>query len=186
MIAKGTEEEARMSNPILGLWRAMPGASRRTRRIWVVLAFLGFPLLNVGYLGLVRTGWLSQTIWAPIAIALFAATLAGVVAIHGYARDRASMTADLDEREQRIRDEAWIRAYGFLSVVVVGAVAILALLASSSGPVTIGMDVIGPVALALGLYLPILPSATLAWAEPDLVRDDVDEPRAAPAGSHDA
>jgi len=175
-----------MSNPALRLWRAIPGASRRTRRIWVVLAFAGFPLVNLGYLGLVQTGRLSQTVWAPIAIVLFAATLAGVFAIYGYARDRASMTADLDEREQRSRDEAWIGAYGFLSTVVVAGVAILVLIASGSGRVSIGMDVLTPVAIALGLYLPILPSAMLAWAEPDVASDDAEEPRPAPAGSRDA
>ena len=175
-----------MSNPVLRLWQAIPGASRRTRRIWVALAFLGFPLVNVGYLGLVQPGRLSTTVWAPIAIVLFASTLAGVFAIYGYARDRASMTADLDEREQRIRDQAWIRAYGFLSAVVVVAVAIPILVASSSGPVTVGMDVLGPIAIALGLYLPILPSAMLAWAEPDVVAEDPEEPQAAQAGSPDA
>jgi hypothetical protein len=186
MIAPGTREEAVMSNPIQRLWRAMPGASRRTRRIWVVLAFLGFPLVNIGYAALVEPGWLSRTIWAPIVIALFGATLAGVIAIHGYARDRASMDADLDEREQGIRDQAWIHAYGFLSVVVVAVVAILAVVTSFIGPVTIGMDVIGPVAVSLALYLPILPSAMLAWTEPDVETDDADEPRGATAGSREA
>jgi len=175
-----------MSNPVSRLWRAMPGASRRTRRIWVVLAFVGFPLVNVGYAALVEPGWLSRTIWAPIVIVLFGATLAGVFAIYGYARDRASMDAALDEREQRIRDQAWIHAYGFLSVVVVAVVAILALVTSFVGPVTIGMEVIGPVGISLALYLPILPSAMLAWTEPDIPADDADEPRQTTAASRDA
>jgi hypothetical protein len=186
MIARGSREEEQMSNPVARLWRAMPGASRRTRRIWVVLAFLGFPLVNVGYAALVEPGWLSRTIWAPIVIVLFGATLVGVFAIYGYARDKASMDADLDEREQRIRDQAWIHAYGFLATVVVAVVAIIALITSTSGPVTIGMEVIGPVGISLALYLPILPSAMLAWTEPDVVGDDADDPRPAAAGSHEA
>jgi hypothetical protein len=143
--------------------------------------------VNVGYAALVEPGWLSRTIWAPIVIVLFGATLAGVFAIYGYARDRASMGADLDEREQRIRDQAWIHAYGFLSVIVVAVVGILALVTSTIGPITIGMDMIGPVGISLALYLPILPSAMLAWTEPDVATDELDEARpAAAAGSHDA
>lgn len=170
-----------MQNPVTLLWRSMPDATRRTRRIWVILAFAGFPLLNLGYATLVATGRLSSTLWAPIAIALFAATLAGVVAIYGYARDRASMSADLDERQQRVRDQAWIAAYGVLSTVVVAVVLLLAIVASTSGPVSIGMDVLTPVGIALGLYLPILPSATLAWSEPGEPGPEADDPRPAAA-----
>ena len=167
-----------MQTPWHRLWRAMPNASRRTRRLWVIAALTGYPLMTVGYALLVPTGRASSVLWAPIAIALFTATLAGVVAIYGYARDRASMTADLDERQQRVRDQAWIAAYGLLSAVVVAIVLFLALIASFGGPVTIGMDVLGPVGICLGLYLPILPSAMLAWSDPDL---PLDEEEMAPA-----
>jgi hypothetical protein len=161
-----------MVHPLTALWRAMPEASRRTRRLWVVAAFAGYPLLNLGYATLVVTGRLSSSLWAPVAILLFASTLAGVVAIYGYARDRASMTAPLDEREQHVRDQAWIAAYGILTAVVVLTVLVLALVTSTSGPVTIGMDVLTPVGIALGLYLPVLPAAALAWSEPDAPLDD--------------
>jgi hypothetical protein len=172
-----------MQHPFTRLWRAMPDTSRRTRRLWVVLAFTGYPLLNIGYATLVVPGRIPSTIWAPIAIILFTATLAGVVAIYGFARDRASMTADLDERQQRVRDQAWIAAYGALTAVVVLVLLLLAVLASTSGPVSIGMDVLTPVGIALGLYLPILPAATLAWSEPEEPREDADDPRRATAGT---
>lgn len=171
-----------MQSPFARLWKAMPAATRRTRRLWVVLAFAGYPLLNIGYASLVVPGRISSAIWAPIAVLLFAATLAGVVAIYGYARDRASMNADLDERQQRIRDQAWIAAYGVLTAIVVIVVLILAVVVSTSGPVLIGMDVLTPVGIALGLYLPILPAATLAWSEPDGLRDEPDVTRPAAAG----
>ena len=156
-----------MQHPLTALWRAMPQAKRRTRRLWVIAAFAGYPLLNVGYMTLVATGRLSSTVWAPVAIALFSLTLAGVVAIYGYARDRASMTAALDERQQRVRDQAWIAAYAVLTSVLVLTLLVLAVAASTSGPVSIGMDVLTPIGIALGLYLPVLPGATLAWSEPD-------------------
>jgi len=157
-----------MQHPLTALWRAMPGASRSTRRAWVVAAFAGFPLLQIGYPVLVASNRVPQLVWAPIAVLLFSATLAGVVAIHGFARDRASMTADLDERQRVVRDQAWIGAYGVLTAVVVLVTGLLAVFASTSGPVTIGMDALTPIGIGLGLYLPVLPSAALAWSEPDL------------------
>ncbi len=172
-----------MPHPFARLWRAMPDATRRTRRFWVILAFVGYPLMNVGYATLVASGRISTTVWAPIAILLFSATLAGVVAIYGYARDRASMDADLDERQQRVRDQAWIAAYGVLTTVVVVVTLWLVVLVSFNGPVSIGMDVLTPVGIALGLYLPILPAATLAWSEPETLRDEPDVARPAADGS---
>lgn len=161
-----------MQHPLTGLWRAMPMATQRTRRLWVVAAFSGYPLLNVGYAGLVATGRLSSSLWAPIAIVLFTSTLAGVVAIYGYARDRASMTGDLDERERHVRDQAWIAAYGVLTTVLVLALAALAGLNLAYGPITVGMDVLTPVFVGLGLYVPVLPAAMLAWQEPDAPHDE--------------
>ena len=55
-------------------------------------------------------------------------------------------------------------------------------MASFVGPVTIGMDVLGPVAICLGLYLPILPSAMLAWSEPNESADDDAAPVVEAAG----
>jgi hypothetical protein len=145
----------------------MPSASRRSRRVLVAAAFLGYPLLNAGYFSLVAPGRLSSVAWGPIAILLFGATLVGVVGIYGYARGRADMKADLDERQRQVRDRAWIHAYEIVIVVVSVAVAALAIAASFNGPVTIGMTELTPVIIAIGLYLPLLPSATLTWSEPD-------------------
>ena len=154
-----------MTSPFLSFVRAMPSASRRTRRVLVAVAFLGYPLLNVGYFGLVAPGRLSSVTWAPIAILLLGATLVGVVGIYGYVRGRADMKADLDERQ--VRDQAWIHAYEIVIVVVSVAVAALAIAASFSGPVTIGMTELTPVIISIALYLPLLPSATLTWSEAD-------------------
>ena len=91
-----------MESPFVTFVRFMPRASRRLRRSLVAAAFLGFPLVNVGYLTLVAPGRLASAAWAPVSIALFAATLIGVVAIYGYARGRADMKADLDERQRQV------------------------------------------------------------------------------------
>ena len=57
-----------MQTPWHRLWRAMPNASRRTRRRWVVAALTGYPLMTVGYALLVPTGRASSIFWGPIAI----------------------------------------------------------------------------------------------------------------------
>jgi hypothetical protein len=172
-----------MESPFVTFVRAMPRARRRTRRIAVAAAFLGYPLLNLGNQVLVVPGRLSSAVWAPIAIVLFSATLIGVVAIYGYARGRADMKADLDERQRHVRDQAWIHAYSMLIVVVSVVIGALALVTSFQGPVTIGMAELGPWIVGIGLYLPLLPSAALTWMEPDLPAevDEVDEPDAQPA-----
>ena len=163
-----------MTSPFLTFVRSMPSASRRVRRMLVAAAFLGYPLLNLGYFALVAPGRLSSVTWAPVAILLFSATLIGVIGIYGYARGRADMKADLDERQRQVRDQAWIHAYGILITAVAIIVGALALVASFSGPVTIGMNELTPVIVGIGLYLPLLPSATLTWSEPDLPLD-IDE-----------
>ena len=171
-----------MESPFVTFVRAMPRAPRRNRRIAVIAAFLGFPALNLGYATLVAPGRLSSAVWAPIAIALFAATLVGVVAIYGYARGRADMKDDLDERQRQVRDQAWIHAYELLIVIITIVVAGLALVTTFSGPVTVGMTELSPFIVGIGLYLPLLPSAALTWTEPDLPAEaEVDETPAAPA-----
>jgi hypothetical protein len=62
-------------------------------------------------------------------------------------------------------------------VLVLGAVA---LYLSFVGPITLTMNELGPIALGVALYLPLLPFAALAWIEPDPPADDE------PAGLPDA
>jgi hypothetical protein len=167
-----------MTSPFVTFLRFMPRATRRVRRVLVAAAFLGFPLLNLGYAALVAPGRIGTAVWAPIAIALFSITLIGVIGIYGYARGRADMTTKLDERQQRVRDQAWIHAYGILIVAVTAVIGVVAVVASFVGPITIGMTELTPFIVGIGLYLPLLPSATLTWSEPDAPADvDADSGR---------
>jgi hypothetical protein len=164
-----------MTNPALVLWHSLPQLSRRARRLAVIAAFTGYPLLCVGYANLVQPGRLSSTLWAPIAIVLFSATLVGVVAVYGYARNRASMEADLDERQRQVRDQAWIDAYKVLLGVVWLVIAGFTVATQVVGaPVTIDGQTLALVIPAAAVYLPLLPSATLAWSEPDLPAEPAD------------
>jgi hypothetical protein len=153
------------------LYRQLPAIPQRSRRIAIIGAFTGFPLLLIGYQSLVATGRLSSTVWAPIAIALFTATLIGAVAIYGYGQNRMDRDR-LDERERRMVDQALVVSYAVLTTVIVAIAAILAIYLSFVGPLAIDMGAVTPWFVAIGLYVPLLPFAALAWIEPDAPVDD--------------
>ena len=154
------------------LFRDLPSLDRTRRRIAVVAAFGGYPLLILGYTALVATGILPTVVWAPIAVILFATTLVGVVVIYGYGRGRIGESRQLDERERAMLDRALVLGYGAVTTVAVIGLAVLALYLSFVGPITITMTDLTPVVVAVALYLPLLPVAALAWIEPDAPADD--------------
>jgi hypothetical protein len=154
------------------LYQRLPSMRQRSRRITVVAAFAGYPLLFIGYSTIVATGMLSNTIWAPIAIALFAITLVGVFAIYGYGQGRMNERDRLDERQRAMVDQALVASYGALTTLIVAISGILALSLSFAGPIVLDMGVLTPWLIAIGLYVPFLPFAALAWIEPDAQADD--------------
>jgi hypothetical protein len=152
--------------------RRLPRLSQRVRRLAVVGAFTGYPLLQLGYWALVAPGQLSSTIWAPIAIALFSITIVSVFALYGYGRGRMGYPKhQLDERQRTMHDRALVVSYGVVTTavgLVLGGLAGWAM----NEPVVIDMASLVPVLIGAGLYLPVLPFAALAWIEPDLPADD--------------
>ena len=154
------------------LFRDLPSLDRSRRRIAVVAAFGGFPLMTLGYATLVATGIVPSALWAPIAVILFSTTLVGVVTIYGYGRGRIGDGRELDERERAMLDRALVLGYGAVITAAVIGLAALALYLSFVGPITITMTDLTPVVVGVALYLPVLPLAALAWIEPDVPTDD--------------
>jgi len=150
---------------------------RRTRRLVVLAAFLGYPLLVVGYSRLVLTDQVPVTLWAPIALALMALSLGGVAILYNWAQPRTASSARLDERQRAMLDRAHVIGYGVLGIVAAVLSGALALIASFQGPIVVTMEGLTPFLIALGLYLPTLPSAILAWIETDPARDDLEASR---------
>src|SRR4051794_17034359 len=113
-----TDRSAHVMVSPLSFYRRLPSLDRARRRVAVVAAFAGYPLLQVGYATLVAPGRLGTAIWAPIAVALFGLTLAGVFLVYGFARDRmvwgwfpffmktVSVRHPLDERQRAMHDRA--------------------------------------------------------------------------------
>ncbi len=69
-------------------------------------------------------------------------------------------------------DRALVLSYGVVTTVIVLGGGLLALYLSFVGPIQIEMTVLTPWFIALGLYVPFLPFAALAWIEPDVPGED--------------
>src|SRR5262245_64999513 len=158
-------------------FQRLPFLDQKRRRSPVIAALTGYPLVVLGYAGLVATGVLSTTVWGPIVVVLFAITIVGIVTLYGYGRGKTGDAGPLDERERAMLDRALVLGYGAVTALVVFVVGGFAIYASLVGPITITMNELGPVVLAIALYLPLLPVAVLAWIEPDVPADDSAEPR---------
>jgi hypothetical protein len=153
---------------IQGHSRRIDHLSQRTRRVVAVITMLGLPAMYAW-----SAFWLSTTvsnlIWGPIAFLLIGATLLGAFVLYRYTRQRADLRdAHLDERQRQLRDRAWILAYQVLAVVVVGGIAFAAVAVLGLGQtLTLDASIVSGAAISVGVLLPLLPSAALAWIEPD-------------------
>jgi hypothetical protein len=147
--------------------------SRRSRRLIAAVTLLGLPAMYAW-----SSAWMGTSVpnllWGPVSFVLIGCTLVGAFVLYRYVQGRADMPGrGLDERERRLRDDAWILGYQVLAVVVVLLVAALAIPVLVFGrPVTIDASIATAAALCLGVLLPVLPAAALAWLEPDRLEDD--------------
>src|SRR5262245_37384184 len=153
-------------------FQRLPFLDQKRRRLVVIAAFTGYPLVVLGYAGLVATGVLSTAVWGPIVVVLFAITIVGIVTLYGYGRGKTGDAGPLDERERAMLDRALVLGYGAVITFAVVSLAAMALYLSFVGPITITMDGLTPVVIGVALYLPLLPFAALAWIEPDAPPDD--------------
>ena len=153
-------------------FRRLPSLSRRARRVAVTAAFGGYPLMQLGYTYLRATERIPAPVWAPIAIALISATVVGMVVVYGYSQGRTGRDRALDERQRAMVDKALVVSYGVVTAVVAVALGIVAVWLSFNGPITFGMGELVPFLIAIGIYVPLLPFAALAWIEPDVPVDD--------------
>jgi len=170
-----------MVSPV-SVYRRLPSLGRDRRRLAVVAAFAGYPLLQIGYATFVAPGGvargLSLAIWAPIAVGLFALSVVGVFVVYGYARERMAPAwfpflgravtdrDPLDERQRSMHDRALVISYRILTLAVgltIGAAAGVA----SNEPIVIDFPALIPFFVVFALYVPFLPFAVLAWIEAD-------------------
>jgi uncharacterized membrane protein len=146
--------------------------SQRSRRLIAALTMLGLPAM-FAWSALWQGTSVPPLLWGPVSFLLIGATLVGAFVLYRYIRGRADLPgAHLDERERQLRDRAWILAYQVLAfVVVLLAAAIVIPVLGLGNPVTIDASVATAIALCLGVLLPLLPAACLAWIEPDRIEE---------------
>lgn len=140
--------------------------SRQRRRLAVLATYLGYPLMTGLWYFAAETRSAGLFV---LVIGLALATLYGLVTLFTswvwYAANNPDQ--QLDERQQRVRDRAYLYGYRGLAVVVV-LVSVYAGIAFDNGwwlPTTwnqVQAVVWGVLLLAL-----TLPTAILAWIEPD-------------------
>ena len=146
--------------------------TRRTRRIVSGATLLGLPAMYAWSSFWTGTS-VPKIIWGPIVFLLIGVTLVGAFVLYRYVRDRADMrAATLDERQRQLRDRAWILSYQVLAAVVVFAIAAVAIAVLGFGrTVTLDGSLTSALAISVGVLLPLLPAAALAWVEPDAPED---------------
>src|ERR1700674_1650576 len=136
---------------------------RRVRRVIVVITLIGLPGMYAW-----SAFWLSTSapklLWGPVSFLLIGATLAGALVLYMFVRDRAGDSSKLDERQRQLRDQAMVLCYQVLSAVVIVAVLWLGITVLGLGRVVaLDATIVGGMAVVVGVLVPLLPVAALAW-----------------------
>lgn len=152
-------------------WVARP-MKRSRRRTLVLATYLGF----AAFMAVMYRGYTNEPRWpAPLAVSaaiLFVATAAAFLRLltaPGYAAD--SVDRRLDERQRLVRDRAYRVAYYGLTLLF-GALSLGVLYAASSEDNWSSVQVAALFVPWLTFLPGSLPSAVVAWTEPDLPDDD--------------
>lgn len=145
---------------------------QRTRRVIAVATLMALPAMYLWSAFWAGTT-VSNLVWGPVSFVLIGITMVGAFVLYRYIRDRADLRDDrLDERERHLRDQAWILSYEVLALVAVAVIAAIVVAVLGFGQkVTIDAGVASGAAISIGVLLPLLPAAALAWIEPDPLGD---------------
>lgn len=146
---------------------------RRQRRILVAVALLGYP--TSVFLWTLAQSWLGLP---GLAMGILGLALVPAYAYAGWriydfrARLAQAPDHDLDERQVRVRDRAYLEAYRIFAGVTLVAVVGLAILPDLlDRPVAFTYDVAQWWVVGTFLVSLLLPSAVVAWNEPEFVED---------------
>ncbi len=141
---------------------------QRARRVLAVATLVGLPSMYL-WSNYWQTTSVPALVWGPVSFLLIGLTGIGSLVLYLFVRDRADFSGrSLDERQQRLRDRAWVLAYGVLATVVVLGMGLVAVLVLGVGQeVRLDGNLVSAGALSVGVLIPVLPVAALAWIEPD-------------------
>ncbi len=146
---------------------------RPIRRVLVLVTLLGYPVFVAAWLGLPAAG-VTGLGWALVVALIGFAVILGAALLYLFRRSMAQAPdAQLDERQVRIRDRAFLVAYQlFASLTLLGLIVVAIGSDVIDSPITLTYDIMQPVIWGAILYAIVLPSAVVAWQEPDLDREE--------------
>lgn len=147
---------------------------RVVRRLLVLETLIAYPALIVGYRLLVGGGAVEISAWTLLAVVpIVIVELGGLVALATYVGHRADPRhGSLDERQRTLAMRAQAVGYSVLATVVAAVVLSLAAWIALVGPIDLDTAIALPLAIMVVVYLPVIPSAVLAWIDPDAPVDD--------------
>lgn len=142
--------------------------SQRTRRLLAVGTLVGLPGMYA-WSSLWQATSVPTIAWGWVSFVLIGMTAVGSLVLYRYVRDRAEWSSrGLDERQQQLRDRALVLSYGVLATVVVFGIGAIAVLVLGMGQrVSLDGSLVSAAAICIGVLIPVLPVAALAWIEPD-------------------
>ncbi|HYO43286.1 MAG TPA: hypothetical protein VES19_08825 [Candidatus Limnocylindrales bacterium] len=146
---------------------------RPVRKMLVLVAMLGYPVFVLAWVGLPAAG-MTGIAWAVTVGALGLGVILAAMALYQFRRSMAQAPdAQLDERQIRVRDRAYLEAYRVFALIVL-LVLLVGGIASDvlEPPITLTYDVVQPLVWGALLYSMFLPSAVVAWQERDLPGED--------------
>lgn len=144
-------------------------ASQSTRRAVVAYAMVGFPALVVSWFGLSALG-LPDVLRVVVAGALIVGLLVADYFLWVFRRSLAqSPDEQLDEREVAVRDRAYLESYRvFTALTAIGVLVVAIAPDVLDRPLELTFETVQPVFWGVLHYALVLPSAFIAWREPDV------------------
>ena len=148
---------------------AIDGWSQTRRRVLVAVALASYPVFVAAWLGLPAVGVVGVP-WAVGVLAALAVLVVANLAVYRFRRAMAQAPeTQLDERQVAVRDRAYLEAYRIFSALVMAVLLIVGITPDAiDRPLQVTYDAVQPLLFGVILYGIILPSAVVAWGEPDL------------------
>jgi Ca2+/Na+ antiporter len=150
--------------------RQQPDASPRSlRRVLVVGVLAGYPLFVAAWVGLPELG-VTGLVWTVVVAGLGLGVMLGAFGLYGFQTSMAHVPdAQLDERQIAIRDRAYLVSYRILATFMLLGIFALSIAPDVlDRPLVVTFETMQPLMWGALLYSLILPSAVIAWQEPDL------------------
>ena len=137
------------------------------RRLVVAVALAGYPVAVAALVALKHTR-LNRWLILAIFILVLLPTVAALLVSYRYARGRIDgRHARLDERDLALRQQAYALSHRVLSAILVVAGAVTVIYLTGGNILRLDANNVLPVTMWVIVYIPALPSVTLAWIETD-------------------